>query len=671
MLDAIGGWLADLRRPLLSDEPSPPPERLPASPSLAHQPPPPPISTSAKKPEKKRSVTYVPALTAAAEQTAFPYDPRCMHCSTMLRPAEARWGSGLCDPCYGACEKECGSCGTKLALRQLHWNSGMCDACYDAAKKRPAAAPASLPMMNEFDPSVRTCIAAQLVFYMAPAIMVPSLYLQLQECVSLPGFVPGGMDAASAYAAVLTTTTVVAMAAPIPFGMWAERRGEREVYVGVTLAATLAALVLAIAPYVTLFGLGLPIFAMAWGCLSAPLSLRGVRAAYFARHVAPSDLSRAGQYASAAGLIGSVLGPLLAAICRNAFVPAALFAAAAHAFAAVALLSYLPADPKAAARSRAHAGKGSKGGGEGGEVGRMRLPPPVCERCARPLTDVEKTYATQLCDGCWDNWFRRFRTRLLVAFCLIAALLELAMNAAVIAPFQPVAVEHFGWGSDQIAAVNLLSATLSVLVSIAVAQLRLHEWAQAVVASALYVAATLIFSWPPLQESRLVVGLVIGLKAQILFMAPFTAAFSRLIGGPRVTNALTTMLCLAPLIGAAIGTAIAPALIPFAGTPLFMATGLPAVAAMGLLIAGWRMVGSAGAQAAREGAASPVDRGLATKGTCLPVPTPPRLPRHSKGDRGWASLAGPLDLDSPRLLPQRDTTQLPPIRFVADPDADP
>jgi len=33
---------------------------------------------------------------------------------------------------------------------------------------------------------------------------------------------------------------------------------------------------------------------------------------------------------------------------------------------------------------------------------------------------------------------------------------------------------------------------------------------------------------------RLVVGLVLGLKAQILFMAPFTAAFSRIIGGQAI-----------------------------------------------------------------------------------------------------------------------------------------
>jgi hypothetical protein len=167
-------------------------------------------------------------------------------------------------------------------------------------------------------------------------------------------------------------------------------------------------------------------------------------------------------------------------------------------------------------------------------------------------------YATQLCDRCWDRWFKHFKRRALLAFCGVAALLELSMNAAIVAPFQPIAVEHFGWGSDQIAAVNLLSATLSVVVALAVAKLRLNEWAQVIAASTLYVASTLLFTWPPLHEMRIVLGLVLGLKAQILFMAPFTAAFSRLIGGPRVTNGLTTTLCLAPLIGAALGTAAAP-----------------------------------------------------------------------------------------------------------------
>jgi hypothetical protein len=283
--------LSPLREPLLSASAQPPLAALQASAPARLE-----VRRESNKPEKKRRVVFVSALTAAAEQAVFPYDPRCMHCGTMTTAEEARWGSGLCDSCYGACRKECLSCHRNLALRQLHWNSGLCDDCYDAAKQAPAVpAPSSLPSAASLNASVRTIVGAQLVFYMAPAVMTPSLYLQVQECVSLDGFAPAGFNAASAYAGVLTTTTIVAMAAPIPFGMWAEWRGEREVYVGVTVVATLSALILALAPLVRFLGLGLPTFAFAWGCLSAPLSLRGVRAAFFARQVDPSQLSRVSQ----------------------------------------------------------------------------------------------------------------------------------------------------------------------------------------------------------------------------------------------------------------------------------------------------------------------------------------------------------------------------------------
>ena len=86
------------------------------------------------------------------------------------------------------------------------------------------------------------------------------------------------------------------------------------------------------------------------------------------------------------------------------------------------------------------------------------------------------------------------------------------MNAAVVAPFQPIAVEHFGWDATTIAKVNLLSAALSVIVSVAIAQLRFPEWLQVIAAATLYVASTLLFSFPPLQEPRLILGLVLGLK---------------------------------------------------------------------------------------------------------------------------------------------------------------
>ena len=161
--------------------------------------------------------------------------------------------------------------------------------------------------------------------------------------------------------------------------------------------------------------------------LSAPLSLRGVRAAFFARTVPPAQLSRAGQLASAAGLLGSVAGPLLAALCHNAFVLTALFAAAAHAVAAIALYRNLPAEPR---RQR------SERTGAALDAPSTPQPPPACERCLRALTESEARFGFALCDECYDTWFRRFRTRLLLAFCAVAALLELSMNAAVVAPFQ-------------------------------------------------------------------------------------------------------------------------------------------------------------------------------------------------------------------------------------------
>ena len=74
-------------------------------------------------------------------------------------------------------------------------------------------------------------------------------------------------------------------------------------------------------------------------------------------------------------------------------------------------------------------------------------------------------------------------------------------------------------------------------------------------------------------------------------MAPFTAAFSRLMGGTRVTNSLTTALCLAPLIGAALGTAAAPLLLTLAGTPWFTISALPAAVACMLIVLGWRRYG--------------------------------------------------------------------------------
>lgn len=216
-----------------------------------------------------------------------------------------------------------------------------------------------------------------------------------------------------------------------------------------------------------------------------------------------------------------------------------------------------------------------------------------CERCHQKLSYRERGYAMELCDRCYDHFsgncsFRRYRRKVLINFCAIASFLEFSINAGVIATFQPIAVTHFDWGPDTIASVNFIGAGLSVLISLTLAQCRLPEKSQSAVAAGLYLLSVVIFTVPPVSQWRVVLGLMLGIKAQILFMAPFTAVFSRLIGRVRVTNSVTMLLCLAPAIGGALGTAAAPAFVAVTNTPLFMLSAVPAAVAALALACSWR-----------------------------------------------------------------------------------
>merc|ERR1719401_2909387 len=170
-------------------------------------------------------------------------------------------------------------------------------------------------------------------------------------------------------------------------------------------------------------------------------------------------------------------------------------------------------------------------------------------------------------------------------------LLEISMNAGVIATFQPIAVEHFGWGNNAIAAVQVVGAGLSVVISLLMAWLRLPERTQTALAAGLYFFGVMMYSIPPLTEWRAVVGLMLGVKAQILFMAPFTAIFSRLIGRARMTNNLSTALCLAPAIGAALGTTMAPSFVAQSGKLACLLSAVPALLAVIIISLGWNYLG--------------------------------------------------------------------------------
>merc|ERR1712176_231580 len=113
------------------------------------------------------------------------------------------------------------------------------------------------------------------------------------------------------------------------------------------------------------------------------------------------------------------------------------------------------------------------------------------------------------------------------------------------ATFQPIIVGKFEWSADDIALVNMASAILSIIICLTAAWAKFDERRQALVGALLYCVSIAVFTAPPLTEWRLVLGLIVGLKAQIVFMAPFASIFSRLLGRMRVTNRLTIILCLA------------------------------------------------------------------------------------------------------------------------------
>eukprot|EP00928_Gymnodinium_smaydae_P087270 TRINITY_DN7154_c1_g5_i1.p1 TRINITY_DN7154_c1_g5~~TRINITY_DN7154_c1_g5_i1.p1 ORF type:complete len:946 (-),score=101.60 TRINITY_DN7154_c1_g5_i1:133-2970(-) len=525
----------------------------------------------------------------------------CKMCEGSIGFGSLHWGSGLCDTCYTSCGKTCKICQCSLSLGQLHWGTGLCDTCFDKCEKvcRQCSARIDVGQSHfgeglcsschakatdqptSFTAGVKAAIGAQFVFYFAPAILQPSLYLQIQDA----GYAP---DAPTVFAAVLTTASIVAMIAPVPLGIWAEYRGEREVYFGIAFAGAVAAALFVCAPPSVLF-------ALSWGVLNGPPAVRGVRAVFFAKHVAPQDLSRAAQLASTAGLAGGFLGPLASVAVSKAFgngadgswpdgfvVGAAL--AALSAFACSAWLrSTMPLDKKRGQRSRARAAS-------------LSSAVEYCERCENQLLKQEQKYATALCDHCWDNYvgpsysFARFCKKVLFCFCAIACLLEVSMNAGVIAAFQPIVVSKFNWGNGKIAAVNFAGAGLSVVISLLMAHLRMPERLQTALAAGLYLVGVVLFTMPPLQEWRLVVGLMLGIKAQILFMAPFTSIFSRLIGRVRLTNRLTTALCLAPAIGAAFGTTTAPFFVAYAGTWYNALAALPALLSVIFIGVLWRLM---------------------------------------------------------------------------------
>ncbi|CAK0859262.1 unnamed protein product, partial [Prorocentrum cordatum] len=225
-------------------------------------------------------------------------DKTCVICRGPVLLGELRWGTSLCDNCYNGCKTNpCKLCKKQIDMKELFWNTGCCNSCYD----NQTSAEQNLYV----GVGVKLMIWAQFVFYFASGILRPAIFLELRYS----GY---GDDSSRIYAATLSVASLAAMVAPVPFGLWAQRRGEREVYFGVSGCAALAAVSYGVLPMTAVNCI------INWAILNLPPAVRGVRAAYFAKHVPPRQLNRASQLASSSGLAGGFLGPLGAALAQSA-----------------------------------------------------------------------------------------------------------------------------------------------------------------------------------------------------------------------------------------------------------------------------------------------------------------------------------------------------------------
>mmetsp|Transcript_96927 Transcript_96927/g.152773 ORF Transcript_96927/g.152773 Transcript_96927/m.152773 type:complete len:812 (+) Transcript_96927:66-2501(+) len=470
-------------------------------------------------------------------------------------------------------------------------------------------------------------IIVQFVLYMCVNSQQPALFQKIS--VAFPD------SADSTYSFALSSTNVVKLGAPVILGYISERHAPRSAYLFAMIIGAAASLTTSTSQSAIMVALG-------WGVLQeGPPSIRNVRYLYMARRCTSADLNRLSQHATTFGLFGGAIGNLLAGIFAeilgperadewpDAFLVASLTNVFCFLVAFVLLFIFMGVsvaknDSKTleAAQCR-NCERPSYNGELGAPCCRVcKGPPPAncdfdklealhsseCNRrhrvrqrlnkvktCERVGCDREcrQRDAAGLCDFHYENYaegmsFHRYKICCTIFFCLVQSMLEFGVNAVVITTFQPIVVKTFGWGASRIATVMLVGSILSFSVSQTVAMLSLRPLTQSAVAAGCYTISVFFFTVPPLSEWRIVIALILGLKAQILFSSPFSSLYAEKMGKERLTQWLSTAFQLAPGLGGMLGAASAPFFLSVAGQPLFMLPALPVLASLGLLACFWR-----------------------------------------------------------------------------------
>lgn len=411
-----------------------------------------------------------------------------------------------------------------------------------------------------FTPSVQLVIYSQLVFYLSPGVLIPMLFSQVQKVFTKD-------DAATTYSLVLTTSRLVGMVAPILFGCWAEFRGAREVYVCVNLVAALACITLMFKP-------ALPIFVIAWALLNVPSALRNVRSTFLVKSLPAEQVCNASHLAAANGMLGGFLGTALAVVLPvlktfgfESFITGSSLGV--FSYICVAFFSSVMLVPPEIQTTTHQTSNNSF------------EPCMQCECCKRDLAESSEEFDSSLCPVCYANFggtgmkFSTFSMVLLVAFSFVGGLLDLSISV-LFALFQPLAVDEFSWSLSSIAAVYMGTSGISAILSVVLFGSQVPDRLQFCAAAICGTIAVVVAAYPPLSERRLVLGVLFGTVAQIIYQAPYLAIFADLIGKARVTYTLTTVLCLAPLIGQAIGTALSSFALSYVNTPYFLLIAVPA-----------------------------------------------------------------------------------------------
>lgn len=349
-------------------------------------------------------------------------------------------------------------------------------------------------------------------------------------------------------------------------------------------------------------GPSLMLFAGCWTMLSLPApAVRGIRAAFFAKHVDQKRLVEVGNKASAFGLVGGFSGPLLAAILtwtRFPFEIASCICAVVFFMCAVLIATFMTGD-----RHRDTAS--SKTDNARKTAFRPRVGSGFFDErcsvlgCGGAGCGEEKA----LCRECLDNYQRKgisfwwYSARVMVGCWSFVLLLEISLNAGVMVAFQPVVVTHFGWSSSSIALVNTAGAAFGVLILLVLTYSEPGERAQASYAAACYLGSVVLFMSPPLAEWRLVAGVMLGMAAQLVLYPALEAMFAHKLGKVRVTVGRAVLLSLASSVGTAMGTALAPLVVARAGSGVALLAAAPALlATIGVSVLGCKHRRPAAAQ---------------------------------------------------------------------------